>query len=120
MNSDLQYLTVNSLRAKVRIGVDPAERAYPQVVEFSIRMAVDISEATRSDRLADTVDYQQLCIKLQEFLSSNSWHVLEKLVFDVANQCLEFSNMIQEIQIKGTKRIIPDIEGFSVELIVKR
>ena len=68
-------------------GVLPEEQARPQPFEISVELHVDLAKAGASDDLADTVDYGSVCDAVRKVVSSESYHLLERLAQRIAEVC---------------------------------
>lgn len=86
MSSDL--ISIKGLKASARLGVEAEEREKPQPVEIDLELALDASDAGRSDRLEDTVDYSKLVEEVVDIVSSASYGLLEALALRIADAVL--------------------------------
>jgi dihydroneopterin aldolase len=68
-------------------GADEAERARGQTFLFDIRL--EVPDAARSDRLADTVDYVAVAELVKEVSDGKRYHLLEALSSAVADSIVE-------------------------------
>lgn len=57
---------IRGLRLWAHVGVLPEERRLGQWFELDLELALDLSAAGRSDALADSLDYSQLIVALQQ------------------------------------------------------
>jgi dihydroneopterin aldolase len=71
-----------------RHGVRPEERAQAQEFKVDIRVEADLTDAVRTDRLDDTVDYRQLRYAAQEVIEGPSKKLLESLAGEIAEHIL--------------------------------
>lgn len=83
-------IVVNDLRAVTLVGALPHEREIPQPVRVDLVIGVDLSEAGRSDELADTVDYGLVCERVVEVVRESKDVLLERLAGRVAETVLAF------------------------------
>jgi dihydroneopterin aldolase len=81
-------ISVKGLRASGRHGVEAQEREKPQPLEVDLELGLDLSQASKSDRLADTVDYKTLVDEVVEIVSSTSYCLLETLAGKIADAVL--------------------------------
>jgi dihydroneopterin aldolase len=72
-----------------RHGVRPAEREQPQEFKVDIEVDCDLSEAGRSDRIEDTVDYRQVRAIAKEVIEGESQKLLETLAARIAARVLQ-------------------------------
>ena len=67
-----------------RHGVGAAEREHAQRFKVDIEVEVDLSEAGRTDRLSDTLDYRQLRAIAKETIEGESVKLIETLAARIA------------------------------------
>jgi 7,8-dihydroneopterin aldolase/epimerase/oxygenase len=97
------------------VGVTNAERAHPQRLLITVDLDCDFSPAAASDRIEQTLDYQALATRLLKYGEGKTWHLLEKLVANVADMILaEFRPNAVTVEIK--KFPIPQAGHVSVTL----
>lgn len=68
-------------------GVLPEEQARPQPFEVDIQLTVDLEAAGESDALDDTVDYSAVAEAVSRVVSSERYHLLERLATRIAEVC---------------------------------
>src|SRR5467141_482644 len=59
-NGRVDRIALQGMSFSGRHGVGPAEREHAQRFKVDIEADVDLSEAGRTDRLTDTIDYRQM------------------------------------------------------------
>lgn len=69
-------------------GVHQHEKAAAQPFRISVELVVDISAATASDRLADTLDWAQLRQLIITVVEGQSFNLVEKLAHEIATALL--------------------------------
>lgn len=74
---------IEQLRIETVIGIYDWERCVRQVVLLDLEMATDIRRAAASEQIADALDYHAISVRLSEFVSGQSFQLLETL----AEQC---------------------------------
>lgn len=72
-----------------RHGVRPAERDRPQEFKVDLDVDADLSAASRSDHLADTIDYTQLRRIARDVIEGPPANLLESLAGRIADQVLD-------------------------------
>jgi len=77
-------IRIRRMRFWGRHGVTEAERANPQEIELDVELIVDCSQAARSDRLDDAVDYHAAYRVCERIVTERSFSLLEAL----AAECL--------------------------------
>ena len=70
-------IQVKGLRLWAHVGVLEQERLHGQWFDLDLELAVDLTAAAASDRLADTLDYSRLITALHSLARECSCHTLE-------------------------------------------
>jgi 7,8-dihydroneopterin aldolase/epimerase/oxygenase len=110
-------ISITDLEVHYRVGVPDEERARPQRLLLSIEMEFDFSAATRSDSIADTIDYFAVSQRLLKFGDGKSWKLIEKLAGDICEMILaEFRPQRVTIEVKK----FPISQARYVSVIVER
>ena len=76
----MDRIRIDGLRELGVHGVLPEEQTRPQPFEIDVELHVDLTAASESDQLDDTVDYRQSTKLLSELADHNVPH--EKLFFE--------------------------------------
>ncbi|GAC1460984.1 MAG: dihydroneopterin aldolase [Steroidobacteraceae bacterium] len=80
---------LHGLTVECVIGFIDWERRVKQTVVVDIELPVDCRRASRSDAVADTLDYKQLAKRVQAFVSASEFHLVETLAHRLALVVLE-------------------------------
>ncbi len=80
----MHKIIIDGLKINCIIGVKPEERQNPQEVIVELSLSLDLSKATNSDNIEDTVDYDDLANEIIEFIEKSRFKLLEKLAYEVA------------------------------------
>lgn len=95
---------ISGLRLKVVLGVYEEERAAPQQVLADIGLEADVSAASSSDDLADTIDYHALAEKIAaETGGGRSFMLVERLADEIAAICLAFDRRVSAATVAVSK-----------------
>ncbi len=109
-------LAINRLRIKCIIGCNPEERIKPQYVIVTVRLSCDCHTAGQSDRLEDTINYDQLAKRFTQLASDGNFHLIETLAEKIAALCLE-DNRVQQVEVTVEKPgAIPQSDGAYVTI----
>ena len=93
---------IKGLRADSVIGVHDWERNIRQPLILDIELGADFSRASKSDALADAVDYEAISKRVVEVVGGASFQLIETLADHVATMIQdEFG--IQWLRLKVTK-----------------
>ncbi len=75
----MDRITVKNIVAHGRHGANPGEREHPQAFHIDLHLDLDLTKATRSDELTDTIDYAAVHRRVLEIVESHSYALLERL-----------------------------------------
>ena len=111
----MSRISIVDLEVFYCVGVSDAERAQPQRLLLTVELESDFSAVTKSDSIADTIDYFAVTQRLLKFGDGKSWKLIEKLAADIADMVLaEFKP--QNVSVEVKKFIIPQARYVSVSL----
>ena len=82
-------IIISGLRCSCIVGVEPEERTRRQEILFDIELSVDLTAASHSDDLEDTVDYHALAERIRITAESSGFFLIERLAGAIAEVCLE-------------------------------
>lgn len=88
--SGTDIIEVRGIRARGHHGVLESERVTGQPFVADVALAVDATQAARSDDLADTVDYSRVAQAVFAVLAGDPVDLIETLAERVAAACLAF------------------------------
>jgi dihydroneopterin aldolase len=117
--SRMDRITLSSMRLEGCLGVSEEERALPQLVEVDLEVETDLSAASESDALADTVDYGPLVESTSRAVEEGSHRLLEGLAGAIARSALESSARIAAVTVRVRKLAVPmdvDMDHAQVEI----
>ena len=84
---DIIYL--HGLKVDCVIGVWEWERQITQTITIDLDMGFDISAASKSDDLDDTLSYKDVSKRVESFVSESRFALVEKLVEEIAQLLIE-------------------------------
>ena len=84
----MDTIYIEELRARCILGLDAEERRDKQEVLINLALSADLSQAARSDAIADTVNYRDLKKRVLTMVEGSSYHLLEALAQHIAELCL--------------------------------
>ena len=88
MDTPLDRITIHDLTTRTFVGFNPWEREKMQEVRISVSLYADLSEACRSDRVEDSVDYKAVKTRILALVENNRFDLIEKMAQDIAEVCL--------------------------------
>lgn len=122
MKTISSYIFLKDIRCYAYHGVAPQENLIGNEYLINLRLKIDISKASATDEVTDTVNYAEVyeVVKEEMLISSKLLeHVCRRII---RNLFIRFS-MIEEIEIKLSKRNPPmgaDIDAAGVEMYCSR
>ena len=109
---------ISGLRARGTHGVLESERREGQVFVADVALTVDDETATRTDSLADTVDYAALAERLEAVIAGEPVNLIETLAARLAEVCLGDARVVI-VEVTVHKPEVPlrvDVDEVSVTL----
>jgi len=73
----MDVVFVKDLRFKTIVGIWDWERQLPQTVSISLDMAWDLSQAARSQDIADALDYKSVSKRVEAFVQEQKFKLVE-------------------------------------------
>lgn len=99
----MDRIELHGMSFQGRHGVRPAEREQAQEFKVDLDIETDLSEAGRSDRIADTVDYRQARAAAREVIEGRSMELLESLAAAIAQRVLDLPR-VESVAVRVAKR----------------
>jgi 7,8-dihydroneopterin aldolase/epimerase/oxygenase len=118
----MDCIHINGIRAYGYTGFLPEEQVLGQWFEVDLTVWLDLSQAGKSDELAETYDYSQAVTAIQTQIQTARYKLIEKLAEEIAMIVLA-SAQIDQVQVRLTKLRppIPDFSGqVSLEILRRR
>lgn len=122
MKIDNSYIFLKEIRCYAYHGVAPQENLIGNEYVIDLKLKVDISQASQTDEVADTVSYADVheLIKVEMAVPSK---LLEHVVGRMATKLFEVFPSIEEIELRLSKRNPPmgaDIDTAGIEIHCSR
>lgn len=115
----MDWISIEDLEVRFRVGVPEEERREPQRLLVSVRIGHDFSIAARTDDLNATIDYFAVTQRIKALGEGREWKLIEKLVVEIAELILaEFGARTVEATVK--KFIIPETRWVAVGVSRRR
>jgi len=112
-------ISIVDLELYLRVGVTEQERAQPQRLLVTVEMSRDVMSACLSDRIDETINYQEVADGLLGFGEGRSWNLIEKLAGDIADWVLEHYGP-ETMMVEVKKFVIAQARFVSVSLSKER
>lgn len=102
-----------------RHGVRPAERENAQEFKVDIELEADLSDAGRTDQLADTIDYSTVHRIAKQTIEGESVKLLETLAARIAERVLDLPK-IRAVSVRVAKRPVSMMPIEAAAVHIKR
>lgn len=114
----MDIIFLSEVKVQTRLGVPEWERMIPQTILLDIEIGYDLTNACKSDDVADTIDYGIVVDRIRQTLAENSFQLVEALAEHISQLILkEFGAL--NVKIKVAKpAILPGLKALGV--IVQR
>lgn len=109
-----EWIEINGLEVKGRIGVPEKERENSQRLLVSLRFQIETTFAALDDQLAKTIDYADVAAEVGKVVETSGAHLIEKLVSDIGD-ALMARFPIQRLEIELRKFILPNARYVSAK-----
>lgn len=111
----MDKIFIKDLEIFPRIGATRRERAKPQRITVDITIEADLSEASRSDSLQDTIDYNTIIQLVRETAAGGEYCLIERLAGAVADTLLELDR-VRSLIVSVRKHQVREARYYGVEV----
>jgi dihydroneopterin aldolase len=113
-------IAVRGMLFLARHGVSLDERLEPQPFEVDVELHKDLSSASSSDELADTIDYSALFSLVGSIVEGQSFRLIESLAGTIADSVLaETDATAVEVRVRKPRAPLPG-PFETVEVVIHR
>jgi 7,8-dihydroneopterin aldolase/epimerase/oxygenase len=85
----MDEIMISGIRVFGRHGAYAGEKEKPQAFDIALKLHVDLATASRSDRLADTIDYAEMHRRVVAIVQQCSFDLLERLGAEILDALFE-------------------------------
>jgi dihydroneopterin aldolase len=85
----MDSILVRDLRVDVLIGIHKRERYVAQTVSIDLDIGIPGTAVFKSDKIADTVDYEQVALRIKALAASGHFRLVETFADRIAKLLLE-------------------------------
>ena len=85
----MDSILVRDLRVEVSIGIHKRERYVAQTVSIDLDIGIPGTAVFRSDKVADTVDYEQVALRIKALAASGHFKLVETFADRVARLIMD-------------------------------
>jgi dihydroneopterin aldolase len=80
----MDAIVIRDLRLEALVGIHRRERHVPQTVSIDLEIGVPGSAVFTSDKVADTIDYEQVALKIRALAASGHFRLVETFADRIA------------------------------------
>jgi FolB domain-containing protein len=84
----LDKIMIEDLLIRVILGINTEERIHKQDISISVTLFADLSAASLSDDINDTINYKKLKLDIIDLAENSQFFLIEKMVQEIANLIL--------------------------------
>ena len=84
----MDIIVIRDLRVDVLIGIHKRERFVPQTVSIDLDIGIPGTKVFASDKVADTIDYEQVSIRIKALGASQHFRLVETFADRIARMLL--------------------------------
>ena len=85
----MDAILIRDLRVEVLIGIHKRERYVAQTVSIDLDIGLPGTAVFKSDRVADTIDYEQVALKIKALAASGHFRLVETLAERIARLLID-------------------------------
>ena len=85
----MDCIQIRDLRIEVLIGIHKRERHAPQTVSIDLDIGIPGETVFASDRVSDTIDYEQVSIRIKALGADGHYRLVETLADRIARLLME-------------------------------
>jgi len=110
----MDTIFIEQVKVQTKLGVPEWERMMQQTIILDIEIGYDLSNACKSDVIADTIDYGAVVARIRETLTENSYKLVEALAEHVCQLILkEFGALSVKVKV-AKPGILPGLKALGV------
>ena len=85
----MDSILIRDLRVEVLIGIHKRERYVPQSVSIDLDIGIPGTSVFASDKVADTIDYEQVALKIKVLAASGHFKLVETFADRIAKLLID-------------------------------
>lgn len=85
----MDAILIRDLRVEVLIGIHKREQHLPQTVSLDLEIGLPGEAVFRTDKVADTIDYEQAALRIRALAASGHFRLVETFAERVARLLIE-------------------------------
>ncbi|MEA1997073.1 MAG: dihydroneopterin aldolase [Gemmatimonadota bacterium] len=117
----MDRVTLKSMEFYSHSGIHSFEKDVGQLFEIDLECFLDLSLASRSDHLSDTINYAELFQTVKDVMEKSSFNLMERLAGEIAGKVFERFPVVERLTVRCRKPRVP-VKGFIAyaEVEIKR
>ncbi|MBC5829553.1 MAG: dihydroneopterin aldolase [Candidatus Eremiobacteraeota bacterium] len=102
----MDLIELRGIRARGKHGANVGEREEAQVLAVDVRLQLDLTPASRSDQLEETVDYDRVHKAIVRIVEERSYELLERLAAELLDSIFTDSRIAAaQVRIAKPRRL---------------
>jgi len=85
----MDAILIRDLRVEASIGIHKRERHVKQTLSIDLDIGLPSEAVFRTDKVADTIDYEQVTLKIAALAGNGHWRLVETLADRIARMLLD-------------------------------
>ena len=115
------YIRILGLEFVSKHGVRHGEKKYAQRFEVDVEIGLDLSHASMTDELDDTINYSKVASIVKSVVKGEHCNLIERLALKIIESVSEILGEGSEITVRVRKPMAPlEIQFKTVEVELKR
>jgi len=116
----MDSILIRDLRVEVLIGIHRREKHVPQTVSIDLDIGLPGEAVFKSDKVADTIDYEQVALKIKALAASQHFRLVETFAERIARLLVD-DFKAPWVRVSASKiGILPNAKFVGVSLERKR
>lgn len=111
----MDFIRIEGLRCRCRVGVPAAERRRRQPILIDLGVGLDLKQAGREDQVKATIDYAAVADAVKKMVEGRPFRLVEAMAEAVARFILTRFGPDQ-VQVRVRKFSVPGAESVGVEI----
>lgn len=114
-------IVITGVRAHGKHGVLQSEKVEPQEFVVDAVLKLDLTKASKSDDLAESVSYEDVAVLIHKVITGPTRNLIETLAGELADQILDLDKKIEAVEVTVHKPNAPiSVEFGDVAVAIKR
>ncbi len=85
----MDAIVIRDLRVEALIGIHPRERHVTQTVSVDLEIGIPGAAVFKSDKVADTIDYEQVALRIKALAGSGHFRLVETFAERIARLLID-------------------------------